>query len=161
MRQSFPSAPGSPSVEELLAKGDEAWERGDRAAAHESFRAAQQLDGNDPRVLTRLGLSLTLVARDEYKGVAFCEEALRRGGEDPDVLFRLAQVYEATLQKERAVRAVRRGLLLDDTHEGLISMIHRLGVRRPPVISWLSRSHPVNKSLGMLRHRILRAREEE
>lgn len=149
------------SIEDLLASGDECWSQGDRPRAHDLFRAAQQVDGNDPRVLSRLGLSLTLVARDEYKGVAFCEEALRRGGEDVEALYRLALVYQATFQKERAVRAVRRGLELDNGHEGLVSLIHVLGVRRPPIFPFLKRSNPLNKYLGMLRHRYLRAKERE
>ena len=147
-------------LEDLLREGDAAWERGDRAAAHESYRAAQQIDGNNPQVLSRLGLTLTVVARDEYKGVAFCEEALRRGLVDADSLYRLAMVYETTHQKERAVRAVRQGLGIDTHHPGLVGMIERLGVRRPPVISFLPRSNPLNKYLGMLRHRILSAREK-
>lgn len=157
MGHSAPQSPGA-GLDELIRRGDEAWARDDRAAAHEAYRAAQRMDGNDPQVLSRLGLTLTLVARDEYKGVAFCEEAVRRGAGDADALHRLAQVYEATFQKERAVRAVREGLAVDRNHEGLISMIQRLGVRRPPVLSFLPRSHPLNKYLGLLRHRILRAR---
>jgi len=147
-------------LEDLLREGDAAWERGDRPAAHEAYRAAQQLDGNNPEVLSRLGLTLTVVAKDEYKGVAFCEEALRRGLADADALYRLAIVYETTHQKERAVRAVRQGLAVDNTHPGLAGMIQRLGVRRPPVIPFLPRSNPINKYLGMLRHRILSAREK-
>ncbi|WP_373049592.1 hypothetical protein [Vulgatibacter sp.] len=159
MRHSAHNGAPAPTVEEQLAAGDAAWDRGDRATAHEAWRAAQQLDGNDPRVLSRLGLSLTLVARDEYKGVAFCEEAVRRGLVDADALWRLAVVYETTFQKERAVRAVRQGLAIDTHHPGLVSMIERLGVRRPPVLSFLKRSHPLNKYLGMLRHRLLSAKE--
>jgi len=159
MRQSDQTVPGGSGLQELIRAGDEAWDRGDRAAAHESYRAAQQIDGNDPQVLSRLGLTLVLVARDEYKGVAFCEEALRRGAADADALWRLATVYEATFQKERAVRAVRQGLNVDRNHAGLVDMIQRLGVRRPPVIPFLPRSNPINKYLGMLRHRYLSAKE--
>jgi cytochrome c-type biogenesis protein CcmH/NrfG len=161
MAQSAPRTEPGGDLEALLQQGDDAWARNDRAAAHEAYRAAQRLDGNDPRVLSRLGLTLTVVARDEYKGIAFCEEALRRGANDADSLYRLALVYEATFQKERAVRAVREGLAIDRSHPGLRAMIERLGVRRPPVIPFLARSNPINKYLGMLRHRILRARERE
>ena len=147
-------------LDELLHEGDAAWERGDRGAAHEAYRAAQQLDGNNPQVLSRLGLTLTVVARDEYKGVAFCEEAVRRGAVDADALYRLAVVYETTHQKERAIRAVRQGLNIDTHHPGLVGMIARLGVRRPPVISFLHRSNPINKYLGLLRHRYLSAKEK-
>lgn len=159
MAQSAQRPGPEPGLEELLRRGDEAWERGERAAAHEAYRAAQRLDGNDPQVLSRLGLTLVVVARDEYKGIAFCEEAVRRGATDADALFRLAVVYEATHQKERAVRAVREGLGIDNGHPGLRAMIERLGIRRPPVIPFLARSNPINKYLGMLRHRILSARE--
>jgi tetratricopeptide (TPR) repeat protein len=159
MRQSDQIVPGGSGLEEQLRAGDEAWERGDRAAAHEAYRAAQQLNGNDPQVLSRLGLTLTVVAKDEYKGVAFCEEAVRRGAGDADALWRLATVYETTFQKERAVRAVRQGLALDREHAALVAMIQRLGVRRPPVLSFLPRSNPINKYLGMLRHRYLLKKE--
>ena len=159
MRQSDQTAPGDSGLLERIRAGDEAWQRGDRAAAHEAWRAAQQIDGNDPQVLSRLGLSLVLVARDEYKGVAFCEEAVRRGAADADSLWRLATVYEATFQKERAVRAVRQGLNVDREHAGLVAMIERLGVRRPPVLSFLPRSNPLNKYLGMLRHKYLSSKE--
>lgn len=145
---------------ELLEQGDTAWAQGDRQGAHDLFRAAQQIDGNDPRVLSRLGMTLTIVARDEYKGVAFCEEALKRGCDDADSLWRLAMVYQATFQRERAVRAVRRGLQVDGNHPGLIEMIVTLGIRRPPVISFLKRSHPLNKYLGMLRHRLRSEKED-
>lgn len=159
MRQSDQTVPGGSGLTELIRSGDEAWERGDKAAAHEVYRAAQQLDGNDPQVLSRLGLTLVLVARDEYKGVAFCEEALRRGAVDADALWRLATVYETTFQKERAVRAVRQGLNIDRNHAGLVAMIERLGVRRPPVIPFLARSNPINKYLGILRHKYLSSKE--
>ena len=94
------------------------------------------------------------MSKDEYKGVAFCEEALRRGCDDADALWRLALVYQATFQRERAVRAVRRGLQQDGGHPGLVDLIITLGIRRPPVLSFLKRSHPFNKYLGLLRHRL-------
>ena len=138
---------------EELFRGDEALARGEWVAAHASFLAAQRLDGNDPGVLSRLGLTLVLVAHDEYKGVAFCEEAVKRGGETADALCRLARVYHATFQKERAFRAIRRGLALDPGHEGLLELLDRMGVRRRPVLPFLPRSNFVNKFLGRLRHR--------
>lgn len=147
-------------LDDLLGRGDDAWSNGDRQGAHDLYRAAQQIDGNDPRVLSRLGMTLTIVARDEYKGVAFCEEALRRGCDDADSLWRLALVYQATFQRERAVRAVRRGLQIDGNHPGLIDLIVALGVRSPPVLSFLKRSHPLNKYLGLLRHRLRSEKDE-
>jgi cytochrome c-type biogenesis protein CcmH/NrfG len=136
-----------------LRRGDEALARGEAVVAHAAFLAAQRLDGNDPAVLSRLGLTLVLVAHDEYKGVAFCEEAVKRGGENPDALLRLARVYHATFQKERAFRAIRRGLALDPGHEGHLELLERMGVRRRPVIPFLPRSNVLNKFLGRLRHR--------
>ncbi len=143
----------SSALAEELRRGDEALAAGEPVTAHAAYQAAQRLDGNDPGVLSRLGLTLVLVAHDEYKGVAFCEEALKRGGENPDALYRLARVYQATYQKERAFRAIRRGLALDPDHEGLGELLESMGVRRRPVIPFLPRSNFINKFLGKLRHR--------
>lgn len=148
-----PASTPARSLDEYLADGDAAYDRGDRIAAHAAFREAQRLGGNDPRVLSRLGLTLTLVARDELKGVAFCEEAIRRGGEDPDALWRLALVYLATFRRDRAIRELRRGLAIDPKSPRLIAAIDSLGIRRTPVIPFLHRSNPINKFLGKLRHR--------
>lgn len=146
--------------EETLARtlqdGEAALARGDLHGAHEAFRAAQCVDADDPRVLSYLGYTLTLVARDEQKGVAFCEEAIRRGGEDAEALFRLACVYRATFQRQRAVRAILRGLELEPGHAGHQQLLHQVGVRRPPVIGFLTRGHPINVLLGRIRHRMLR-----
>ncbi|HWV37475.1 MAG TPA: tetratricopeptide repeat protein [Vulgatibacter sp.] len=149
-----PTAPEAErTLEEYLAEGDAAYDRGDRIAAHAAYREAQRLGGSDPRVLSRLGLTLTFVARDELKGVAFCDEAIRRGGEDPDALWRLALVYLATFRKERAIRELRRGLAIDPGNQRLLSTIDSLGIRRRPVIPFLRRSNPINKILGKIRHR--------
>lgn len=145
--------PDPSRLAEELRRGDEALDRGDALEAHAAYQAAQRLDGNDPGVLSRLGLTLVLVAHDEYKGVAFCEEAVKRGGENPDALLRLARVYHATFQKERAFRAIRRGLALDPGHEGHLALLERMGVRRKPVLPFLARSNFINKLLGRLRHR--------
>src|SRR4051812_9075518 len=139
-------------LDRLLHDGESALAAGNLHGAHETFRSAQRLDGNDPRVLSYLGYTLTLVARDEQKGVAFCEEAIRRGGEDSDALFRLACVYKATFQRQRAIRAVLRGLELDPAHPGHQQLLHTVGLRRPPVIGFLTRAHPLNILLGRIRH---------
>lgn len=147
-------------LDEALAEGNAAYDRGDLAAAHAFYRQAQQIDGNDPRVLSCLGMTLVVFARDEQKGVAFCEEALRRGGESAEYLWRLAVVYQATYQRERAVRALRRGLELEPYHRGMVGMLQAVGIRRPPVFPFLKRSNPINKYLGILRHRFASAKDE-
>lgn len=154
LHSTYPSGKDPEGLEELLARGDEAYERGDRIAAHAAYREAQRFDGNSPQVLSRLGLTLTLIARDELKGVAFCEEAIRRGGEDPDALWRLSVVYLATFRKERAIQTLRRGLRIDPRHHRLLATIDGLNLRRKPVIPFLSRNNFLNRVLGLLLHRI-------
>ncbi len=143
-----------PEVQRALADGDAAFLRGDLAAAHAAYAAAHRHDANEPAALSRYGLTLTLVARDELKGQAFCEEAVRRGEDGGDALWRLARVYLATYQKERGVRAVLRGLDVAPDHEGLRELLLTLGVRRPPVLPFLRRGNPLNVYLGKLRHRL-------
>jgi hypothetical protein len=47
---------------------------------------------------------------------------------------------------------VLAGLAVDNRHPGLLELRRRLGVRQPPVLRFLSRSHPLNVWLGRARH---------
>ncbi|HEY6100595.1 MAG TPA: hypothetical protein VIW03_14255, partial [Anaeromyxobacter sp.] len=45
------------------------------------------------------------------------------------------------------------GLSLWPDHPGLVAARDAMGLRRPPVIPFLSRRNPLNVALGKLRHR--------
>jgi Flp pilus assembly protein TadD len=143
--------------------GDEAaaaWDEGraafaarDLDAAHAAFERAHRRAPGDPRYMSWYGVTLVLVERNWNLGVVLCEQALRQSGPDPDLLLNQARVHVALNQRERAVRAILRGLELWPQDARLAAARDAIGTRRQPVIPFLSRNNPVNRVLGRIRYR--------
>ncbi len=143
--------------------GDEAaaaWEEG-RAAfaarqidrAHAAFERAHRRSPADPRYMSWYGVTLVLVERNWNLGVVLCEQALRQSGPDPDLLLNQARVHLALNQRERAVRAILRGIELWPQDARLAHARDAIGTRRKPIIPFLSRNNPLNRLLGRIRYR--------
>jgi hypothetical protein len=99
------------------------------------------------------GLTLVLVERNSNLGVLYCDQALRVAGSDPELLLNQARAHLALGQRERAVRALSRGLAAAPFDPALKAAQASMGWRRKPVIPFLSRSNVVNRWLGRVRHR--------
>jgi tetratricopeptide (TPR) repeat protein len=125
----------------------------DLTTAHAAFERAHRRDPRDPRFMSWYGVTLVLVEKNSNLGVLLCDQALRLAGPDPELLLNQARVHLDLKQRERAVRAIVRGLDLWPRDPRLIAARDALGIRRPPVISFLSRTNPLNRALGRLRHR--------
>jgi tetratricopeptide (TPR) repeat protein len=145
---------GDASAEAAFEQGVAAFLCGDAASAHTSFERAHRRDPRDPRYMSWYGLTLVLVERNSNLGVVLCDQALRAGA-DPDLLLNQARVHLALNQRERTVKALKRGLELWPDHPGLLRARDTLGWRRRPVLPFLSRNSPVNRWLGRLRHRFV------
>jgi tetratricopeptide (TPR) repeat protein len=125
----------------------------DLDAAHRAFERAHRRDGRDPRFMSWYGVTLVLVERNSSLGIELCDQALRLAGPDPELLLNQARIHLALKQRERAVRAIVRGLELFPGDVRLVAARDAVGIRRPPVIPFLSRNNPLNRVLGRLRHR--------
>ncbi len=134
-------------------EGRTAFAARDLTAAHRAFERAYQKDTRDPRFMSWYGVTLVLVEKNWNLGLVLCEQANRLSGPDPELLLNQARVHLSLNQRERAVRAILRGLELFPGDERLVAARDALGLRRPPVISFLSRNNPLNRMLGRLRHR--------
>jgi hypothetical protein len=118
-------------------------------------------DGSpDPRHLSYYGLVLAVHDRDLRQGVALCERALLLAGDDPQLHLNLAQAYERTGRRSRALAVLRRAIRAHPHHRPLLREVQRLSPRRPPVIGSLGRNHALNRVLGKLRARYSRAPQE-
>jgi tetratricopeptide (TPR) repeat protein len=117
------------------------------------FRKASDLS---PEARSYYGLALAMRRQHLPDAVRYCRDAVDREPLRGDWYLNLGQVYLVCGEKPRAVRAFARGLQVEPRHRRLKEAFRRLGVRQRPTIRFLSRSHPVNKSLGWLRSRIRR-----
>jgi Flp pilus assembly protein TadD len=136
-----------------LDEGIAAFAARDLTGAHAAFERAHRRDPRDPVTASWYGLTLVLVEKNSNLGVQLLEQALRAAGPDPVLLLNSARVHLALNQRERAARAVTRGLELWPDDARFLAARDALGTRRAPVVPFLSRSNPLNRVLGRLRHR--------
>ena len=71
-----------------------------------------------------------------------------------DLHLRLARAYLSVHYRAQAVQALRAGAQVEPDHPGIHDTFVTLGIRRRPVLPFLRRGNPVNKYLGLLRHRL-------
>jgi Flp pilus assembly protein TadD len=151
---------GGSSTEEGSAAARAAFEEGlaafaarDLPGAHSAFERAHRRDPRDPRLASWYGLTLVLVEKNSNLGLTLVEQALRTTGPDPELLLNAARLHLALRQRDRAVRAISRGLELWPDEPRLLAARTAMGTRSTPPIPFLHRSNPVNRLLGRLRHR--------
>jgi len=126
-------------------------------AFFESALNLEEKSGNTaPRMkyLSYYGLSLSLAAGRTQEAVEMCERALSVEFYNPDLYLNVAKVYMAAGQRRRAHKALCQGLRIEKGHQGLITEIRRMGLRRRPLFSFLPRNHVLNRFTGSLIARI-------
>lgn len=101
-----------------------------------------------------LGYGIARYQRRYWDGLSLCEHAVRMEFFQPENHLNLARTYLLRRNRRKAVEALHNGLRLDGTHGGLRRLQRDLGYRSRPVISFLSREHPINRWFGWLRHRV-------
>jgi Tetratricopeptide repeat len=136
-----------------LGEGLAAFAARDLPGAHAAFERAHRRAPREPRAMSWYGVTLVLVERNITLGISLCDEALRPAPNDPELLLNSARVHLALNQRQRAERAITRGLVAWPDHAALLAARDALGTRRAPVIPFLSRDNPLNQMLGRLRHR--------
>jgi tetratricopeptide (TPR) repeat protein len=147
-----PSTPAD-EVAAALEEGLAAFSARQLEAAHRAFERAHRRDPRSVRAMSWYGVTLALVEKNLNLGSSLCEQAVRTHGLDPELLLNQARVHLALHQRERAVKAVSRGLDVWPDHPALRVALEALGTRRAPVLPFLGRDNPLNRLLGQLRHR--------
>ena len=139
------------SPEESLRRAQELLRSNLEMAALEHFANAANAAPEDPRYRSYHGWAVAMIEHRVDRGLALCRSALRDGAEHPEVYLNLARILLAHGRKGEGIKYIRRGLMVDPRHAGLVLEWRRLGVRRTPVLAFLPRRHIVNRILGRLR----------
>jgi tetratricopeptide (TPR) repeat protein len=100
-----------------------------------------------------LGYGIALREQRIDEGLKLCKHAIKIEFFQAENYWNLARLH--LLQKDRkgAVKAVREGLKVDPNSAELLALQKEMGLRRLPVLSFLSRNHPINRLLGSIRHK--------
>lgn len=141
------------TAEEHYRRGRELLGQGRVPEAFEYFRTAHKLDSSSARYRSSYGLGLALVERRFHEGLELCRSAAKEEFFNPDLYHNMARVHLAFGFKAEAIRYLRRGLMIDPDHSGMLDDLASLGARALPVLRFLPRRHLFNRWLGRLRIR--------
>ena len=118
---------------------------------------------NNPFLLSYYGYLEAVLNKNNKKGIETCLGALRMlKGTIPDGLelfypvlyLNLGKTYLAAGYKKAAIDSFYKGLTCDHENKDLMEEIKKLVTRKNPVVGFLPRSHPLNRYLGKLRHKL-------
>jgi len=119
------------------------------------MKRAVELDKSNPYYMSYLGV---VIARAEQKwGEAerLCDSAVRMKRNQAQLYLNLAEVFATAGRREDAMDALEAGMKFARRDVRLNLAMNRLVERRTPVLSFLTRRHPLNRQLGVLRHKAM------
>ena len=135
--------------------GVDALRRDGARKALDHFNKALELDRSNPIYLSYLGLALAAGEQKWDEAEQICLSAVRLRRTQPELYLNLAQVYRMAGKKEDALLTLQTALETTKQDPRIVAALHKHGYRRPPVLSFLERTHFLNQQLGRLRHRVL------
>jgi Flp pilus assembly protein TadD len=132
---------------QLVKKGITAADQGNTLDALLHFETAARL-GSTPTLSSYLGYCMARERHEFKEAIRLCREALTKEPEKAIHYLNLGRVFLVAGEKRLALNAFNQGLKRE-RHRLILEELKRLGIRKRPVVAPLSRSHPVNKYLGM------------
>ena len=123
------------------------------AARHfgEAERRAARSDRNSQLYASYYGLAL--IRCGDISGLNFCRHAASAERKNATVFLNLTRAELSFSHRRRACNAVNAGLALEPWQAELLEIRKVMGVRRPPLLSFLKRENLLNKWLGMITYR--------
>jgi len=107
------------------------------------------LAARTPPVLSAYALSIAEVKATYKSAVTLCHEAIKKDPKNPVHYYRQGRILMLAGRKKDAVWVLRMGLR-HGRHKEILEILGSMGIRRLPPITFLPRSNPLNKYLGML-----------
>ena len=127
-------------------------------AARKQLEMALQICPQQPSYLSLYGLCVAVESEDYESARKICEKAVRMSPSDPLNRVNLGKVLRLEGNTGAAYGEFLAAWKLDRMHPAPASELSRMGIRRPPVLRFLPRSHWVNIRLGKLRASMIRLR---
>jgi tetratricopeptide (TPR) repeat protein len=106
-------------------------------------------------VYSYLGYGIALRQQRLSEGLKLCQHAVKMEFYQAENYLNLARTLVLGGHRRAAVRALADGLKVEPDNEQLLELQHEMGLRKRPVLSFLSRSNPINSLLGRLRHLVI------
>jgi Flp pilus assembly protein TadD len=140
--------------QELFRRAEACIVRGRFNRAEALLADALMISSTNPLYLSYYGLCVGM--RGELpEAQRLCSKAAKLSPQSPIVLVNLGRILLAQGLRKEARDFFSRAYEIDNTNAPAALELSGMGVRRQPVLRRLPRSHPLNKMLGRMRHRIL------
>jgi thioredoxin-like negative regulator of GroEL len=137
--------------EVLFSQAMELLSRNHILAASKRFEEALQISPNNALYLSYYGLCVATERSDHASAIKLCERAVNMDPKNPVIRVNLGKVHRLKGDNSRAYESFLDAWKTDKSHPSAAVELSRMGIRRPPVLPFLSRSHWLNRRLGMLR----------
>jgi predicted Zn-dependent protease len=124
----------------------------DEALLH--ARRALGVAPKNPFYLSYTGLLAALAEKRFGDAEALCQEAVGMRRNHAQLYLNLAEVYLQAGRTSEAINTLEKGLISAGRDFRIRRALEKIGMRRQPVLTFLHRSHPINRTLGRLRHRL-------
>jgi tetratricopeptide (TPR) repeat protein len=141
--------------EALFRLGLQLFERDQRSSeAAFALERAYRAKPSEARYASYYGLSLALSSNRLKDAEALCAHAVKLDVYRPELFHNLGRVRVMLRDRKGALSAFKQGLSLDRNDTKIQKELTKMGMRKPPVFSFLSRRHPLNKYFGLLLARL-------
>ena len=100
-----------------------------------------------PEMISLMGYSLAKQSGRLKEGIALCERAISLNPHQSEHYLNLGRIYLLANKKEYAIKIFKTGLRIRKDPR-IVSELKRLGIRKPPFVSSLSRDHIINIVAG-------------
>jgi predicted Zn-dependent protease len=117
-------------------------------------RRALGVAPKNPFYLSYTGLLAALAEKRYGDAETLCREAVGMKHNHAQLYLNLAEVYLQAGRTAEAIVTLERGLVSAGRDFRIRRALEKIGMRREPMLSFLHRSHPLNRTLGRLRHRL-------
>jgi predicted Zn-dependent protease len=117
-------------------------------------RRALGIAPKNPFYLSYTGLLAALAEQRFGDAEVLCREAIEMRHNHAQLYLNLAEVYQNAGRNQDAIQILEKGLVSAGRDFRIRRALERMGVRREPVLTFLHRSHPLNRTLGKWRHKL-------
>ena len=128
----------------------------DTAMVH--LEEALQIAPNNATYLSHYGLCVAVDREDFEAARKLCQRAIKMSSVDPVNRVNLGRVLRLEGDNRLAYESFIKAWKQDKSHPAAASELSRMGIRRPPVLTFLARDHWLNVRLGRLRANVERSR---
>ena len=120
----------------------------DTVAALAHLEKALKLDDN-PAWYSFFGYCIAKERGQVRKGIDLCKLSMQSEAENPVHYLNLGKIHLVSGNKPEALRVFREGIAIGQNEE-IMRMLNKIGIRKPPIISFLPRGNPLNRILGFI-----------